>query len=62
MTIADLRQRTTLSVAEYAEVTGGGLTRAYEAIQRGEVPVVRHGRKVRVPVPFVLRLLGADKD
>lgn len=39
-----------------------GLSRAatYKAIERGDFPCLRSGRRVRVPVPALLKMLGAE--
>ncbi|MCL4849623.1 MAG: helix-turn-helix domain-containing protein [Acidobacteria bacterium] len=42
-------ERRTLSVEEAARVMGIGRNSAYEAIRRGELPVVRLGRRLLVP-------------
>ena len=39
----------TVTVPEYAEATGFGESTVYAAIARGELPVVRAGRAVRLP-------------
>lgn len=57
----ELRQRTTLSVEETAEALGGGRTGTYAAVKRGEIPTIKHGRKLRVPASWVLRTLGLDE-
>lgn len=38
-----------------------GLSRAatYKAVERGEFPSIRAGRRVRIPVPALLKLLGS---
>ncbi len=39
----------TVTVPEYCEATGFGQSTVYAAIARGELPVVRAGRAVRLP-------------
>lgn len=62
LTVADLRGLTTISVEEAASVLGMGRSRAFDAIHSGEIPSLRFGRTVRVPVPALLRMLGASVD
>lgn len=62
LTPKELRERTTLSVEEMAEALGGGRTAAYQAVRAGDIPAIRHGRKVRIPASYVLRTLGLDQD
>jgi hypothetical protein len=62
LTIEELRSRPTLSVQEFWEAIGIGRTVAYRSISQGEVPVIRWGRTIRVPTPYVLGLLGIGID
>ncbi len=66
--VSNLRERETVSVEEAAAVLGVGRNLAYELAreyletqgQRG-LPVLQlHRRRLRVPVPALLRLLGED--
>jgi excisionase family DNA binding protein len=51
------RQRTTISIPEYAKIVGVGKNTAYAAAKSGEIPVIKlQGRKL-VPVPWLLRQL-----
>ncbi len=50
--------RVTMSVTETADLLGISRWLAYEQIQRGELPVIRMGRRLRVPVRPVLALVG----
>jgi|SoiMetStandDraft_2_1073263.scaffolds.fasta_scaffold108331_2 excisionase family DNA binding protein len=43
-------ERLLLKPAEFAEAIGVSRSRGYELIQRGEVPSIRIGASVRVPV------------
>ena len=43
-------ERQLLRIAETAEVLGIGLTRAYELTRKGEIPSIRVGKSVRVPI------------
>ena len=53
----DLRPLTTLSVPEAGKLLGLGRNAAYEAAQRGEIPTVKFGHKIRVPVVRLAELL-----
>ena len=48
----------TISVPEAGRRLGLGKNLSYEAAQRGELPVLRFGRKLRVPVAALERLLS----
>ena len=58
--ITDWRTRPTLSVAEVIDlgIIPVGRNQLYAAINRGEVPAVRIGARVLVPVAALRRLLG----
>ena len=62
LTLSDLHSRTTLNVEEAGRVLGIGRSGAYDAVRRGDVPSLRIGGRVRVPVPALLRMLGAEPD
>lgn len=53
-----LEGRLTISVEEFARLTGIGRTSAYNAARRGEIPVRWIGRRAVVPVPLLLTWLG----
>jgi excisionase family DNA binding protein len=53
--------RLTMTVTEAAKVLGISRTLAYEMVQRGELPHLRLGRRLVVPVPALERLLGVDE-
>ena len=48
----------TVSVAEAARMLGIGRNLAYEAVRRGEIPVIRVGKRLLVPLPALERMLG----
>ena len=50
-------QRLTLTVDEVAKALGIGRNSAYEAIQRGEIPALRFGRRVVIPKAALEELL-----
>jgi excisionase family DNA binding protein len=60
LTIADIEDRATIAAEESFEVLGIGRSTGYESIKRGEIPVLRLGRCIRVPVPALLKLLGME--
>jgi excisionase family DNA binding protein len=51
--------RLVLSVAEAGELLGLSRAFAYELVARGELPVVRFGRRIVVPKAALLELLGS---
>jgi len=64
-TEAKAMDRDTVSVTEAGYRLGIGRTTAYALARRGSiagVPVIRIGRKLRVSVPALERLLGAEPD
>ena len=52
--------RTTISVTEAGLVLGIGRSAAYDAVRRGEIPSLRIGRRVLVPVPRLRALIGIE--
>ena len=50
----------TYSVPEVGRLLGLGRNAAYEAARRREIPVLRFGRKLRVPRLALERLLAGD--
>lgn len=60
MTLDDIRCRTTISVPEAGRALGIGRDAAYAAAARGEIPTLRLGRTLRVPVPKLLELLRVE--
>ena len=61
ITLSDLDNRLTLSVAETAQLIGIGKAAAYEAIRRGDIPSRRLGRRIIVPGTGLLEWLGIDQ-
>ena len=53
--------RLTMTVTEAAQVLGISRTLAYEMIRREELPHLRLGGRLVVPVPALERLLGLDE-
>lgn len=62
LTLDDLRGRTTITIPEAGQVLGLGEWAAYRAATRREIPVLSLGRRKVVPVPALLRLLGATES
>jgi len=60
VTLDDLLDRAVLSVEEAGALLNVGRTAAYDAVRRGELPVLRVGRRMLVPVPALLRLIGYE--
>jgi hypothetical protein len=60
--LEDLTGRLTCSVPEAGQACGIGRDAAYAAAERGEIPTLRLGRTLRVPVGKLLQMLGATPD
>ena len=56
------RDRLVLTVAEAAEVLGVSRAFAYELAARGEIPVLRLGRRRLVPRKALLEMLGEEAE
>ena len=54
----DWRSRTTITVEEAAPILGVGRSAAYAAVRDGEIPAIRVGRRLIVPVGRLRQLLG----
>ena len=50
--------RATITVSEAADILGIGRSAAYEAVARGEIPAIRVGRRLLVPLARLYALLG----
>lgn len=55
-----MSERLTLTVEEAAELLGVSRGLAYEAARRGDLPVIRLGRRLVVPTARLLELVGAE--
>jgi len=55
----DLRKiaRLTLTVAEASKILGVSRNKAYEAAKRGEIPTIKIGKRILVPVVALERML-----
>jgi excisionase family DNA binding protein len=51
-----------IPVPEAAKLLGIGRNTAYEAVARGEIPSIRIGRRLLVPVAALERFLGIDSE
>jgi excisionase family DNA binding protein len=60
LTLDDIRNCATITVPEAGQVLGLGRDSAYRAAERGELPTLKLGRRLLVPVPKLLRLLGLE--
>ncbi len=56
-----MEEKLTLSVAETAKLLGIGRNSAYEAVSRGEIPVIKLGRRLLVPRLALEKLLANPK-
>ena len=56
--INDIRGRLTCTVPEAGALLGIGRDAAYSAAERGEIPTLRLGRRLVVPVAKLLQLVG----
>lgn len=55
-------EKLTLSVDETAKILGVGRNSAYEAIARGEIPVIRVGKRLLVPKAALEKLLSGNQE
>lgn len=55
-------EQPTMTVEQAGEFLGLGRSSAYEAARRGELPVLRFGRTLRVPTARLRVLLGIDPE
>jgi len=62
MNTDEVRDRLTVTVPEAGALLGLGRDAAYLAAHRGELPCLRLGRRLIVPVPKLLAMLGAEPD
>ena len=56
------RDRLVLTIAEAAEVLGVSRAFAYELAARGEIPVLRLGRRRLVPRKALLQMVGEEAE
>jgi hypothetical protein len=60
LTLDELRSRPTVTVPQAGMVLGLGKDAAYECARRGDIPTIRLGRRVVVPTPRLLAMLGVE--
>jgi excisionase family DNA binding protein len=51
-------ERQTVTVEEAATILGVGRNKAYEAARSGEIPIIRIGKRLLVPLAALQRLLA----
>jgi excisionase family DNA binding protein len=56
----DSMEKKTLSIIEAGRALGIGRSAAYEAAKSGQLPTIRIGRRLLVPVPLFERLLDSS--
>ena len=56
--LAIATEHATVDVIQFAAMTDRGQHSAYAAIRAGEIPVVRCGRRIRIPTSYILAELG----
>jgi len=54
--------RLVYQIAEVAAMLGLSRNAAYQAVQRGEIPAIRIGKRLLVPKASLFKLLGEPKD
>jgi len=54
-------KRKTLTITEAAKILGIGRNQAYEAARRGEIPTIKIGRRILVPLAALERKLQEGK-
>ena len=52
----------TITVEEAGELLGLSRSAAYRAADKGELPTIRFGRRLFVPTPRLLTLLGVEGE
>jgi excisionase family DNA binding protein len=52
--------RLTLSIRETAKILGVGRDTAYAAARAGKIPVLKFGKRMRVPRIALMRMLGEE--
>lgn len=62
MSAQEAPARLTITVPEAGRMLGIGRDAAYAAAARGEIPTLKLGRRLVVPLPRLLDLVGAAPD
>lgn len=60
MTIPETKESPTISVTEAGKILGLSRSAAYNAVHRGEIPNIKIGNRIVVPVAKLRRMLGLD--
>ena len=60
MVTSATQERLTLTVEESAAALGISWAFAYEAVNRGEIPSIRIGRRILVPRSALMKLVGEE--
>lgn len=60
--LADLRSRTVVSIAEAGAFLGLSASAAYRAAERQDIPTVVVGGRRKVPTPLLLRMVGLEYE
>jgi excisionase family DNA binding protein len=60
MTTVNVPARLTMSVEEAGRRLGIGRNAAYEAARRGDIPVIRLGKRYLIPIAALERMLQAE--
>lgn len=58
--LPDPTEQPTLTVERAAAILGVGRATAYTAVQRGEIPCIRIGRRLVVPTAQLIALLSGE--
>ncbi len=62
MTKYTMEQALTLSIPEAAKVLGISRYSAYEAVRRGDIPILKIGKLQRVPKAKLMRMIEDNVD
>ena len=62
MTKYSMDQALTLSIPEAAKVLGISRYSAYEAVRRGDIPILKIGKLRRVPKAQLMRMIEGDTE
>jgi len=61
MNLTHLQGRATISVSDAAALLGISRNTAYDAARSGQLPILRLGHRLLVPVPALLRMLESEE-
>jgi excisionase family DNA binding protein len=56
--VADWRSSAVISVEDAGAVLGLGRSASYDAVRRGDIPVIKIGRRLLVPTALLRALIG----